>query len=230
MKRTFQCAFVAATVLMSGSAFAQTFSEKGQLAISAERLFGFSYSSATASTDNVDFDSSSTSFSLLTASPAVNMSNGGVWFGYGSPRVAGDYFIIDHLSLGAALGYAHVSVTTKAPIGNTESTSSGSMFTFAPRVGYFIGFTDLIGFWPRGGFTYRNVSIEDNSNHNLALTLEAPFLFTPLKNVGFWAGPTLDLGFTGSQSFKNAAGQTVSSDFNSLEIGIQTGLLAYFDL
>ena len=47
MKRSFQCAFGAAALLLSSSAWAQDFSAKGQLAISAERLFGFYHDSAT---------------------------------------------------------------------------------------------------------------------------------------------------------------------------------------
>ncbi len=230
MKRTFQCAFVAAALLASSSAWAQDFGKKGQLAISAERLFGFTYNSSSVHTQAGDHDSSVTGFSLLSSTPTA-ANPGSAWEGYGSPRVAGDYFIIDHLSLGGALGYAHVSINDQPPaLNNTETTTSGHVFTFAPRVGYALAFNDLIGFWPRAGFTYRAYSLENDSAHNLALTLEAPFTFNVFPHVVFWGGPTLDLGLSGSASVDNGNGTTVSNDFHSTEFGIQTALLVYFDL
>jgi hypothetical protein len=227
MKRTFQCAFAAAALLASTSAWAeQDFGKKGQLAVSAERLFGFSYNSSSVSLPGGDRDSSATRFSLLSSTASVS---GDVWGGYGSPRVAGDYFVIDHLSVGAALGYAHVSVTVPG-LGNTDTTTSGHQFAFAPRAGYAIAFNDLIGLWPRAGFTYLSYSVENASAHDLALTLEAPFTFNVFPHVVFWGGPTLDLGLSGSSSVDNGNGTTVSRSFHSTEFGIQTALLAYFDL
>lgn len=227
MKRTFQCAFVAATVLMSGSAFAQTFAEKGQLAISAERLFGFGYNSATRSDPGGDVDVSNTTISLLTSrySPGTETQ----FLGYSGPRVAGDYFIIDHLSLGAALGYSHWSHTTPG-FGNADVSTSGDSFLFSPRVGYALAFSDHFGFWPRGGFTYLTFSDQNVSAHVFALTLEAPFYYTPFQHVAFWAGPTLDLGLTGSAKIDNMNGTSTSFDFKSTEIALQTGMTVYFDL
>ncbi len=229
MKRTFQCAFAAAALFASSSAWAQTFGEKGQIAISAERLFGFTYDHASITQNGQDRTGSVTHFSLLSSPVTVGADGGGfVWGGYGSPRVAGDYFVIDRLSLGAALGYAHWSASTQAALGNTETTVSGDSFTFAPRVGYLLTFNDMIGFWPRAGFTYRTFSAADSSGHDLAFTLEAPFAFTLIPHVVFWGGPVLDLGITGSQNFQQANGTTTSVDFNAFEFGIQTGLVVYF--
>jgi hypothetical protein len=161
MKRSFQCAFGAAALLLSSSAWAQDFSAKGQLAISAERLFGFYHDSATL--DGTTF-------------------------------------------------------------------KSDDSFLFAPRVGYMFAFTSIVGIWPRGGFTYRTLSAGDTSQHDLALTLEAPFVFTVIPHVAFWAGPTLDVGLSGSQSAPLPGGATRSVDLNATEIGIQTGLVGYVDL
>jgi hypothetical protein len=87
----------------------------------------------------------------------------------------------------------------------------------------------MIGIWPRGGFTYRTLSAGNNSAHDLALTLEVPFVFCVIPHVAFWGGPTLDLGLSGGVSTTNG-GRTVTNDFNSTEIGIQTGLVGYVDL
>jgi hypothetical protein len=231
MKRTFQCAFAVAALLASSSAWAQDFGKKGQLAVSAERLFGFTYNSSSVSLQGGDYDGSATGFSLLSAAPTTSGPGNYPWGGYGSPRVAGDYFVIDHLSIGGALGYAHVSLTDQPPgLNNNESTQSGHVFTFAPRAGYALSFNDKIGFWPRAGFTYRAFSVGNVSAHNLALTLEAPFTFNLFPHVVFWGGPTLDLGISGSASRDNGNGTTTSSNLHSTEFGIQTALLVYFDL
>ena len=228
MKRTLQCVFAAAAMLASSSAWAQTFGEKGQIAISAERLFGFTYDHASVTINGQDRTGSVTHFSLLSSPVSVNLGDNSVWSGYGSPRVAGDYFVIDRLSLGAALGYAHWSLTTQAALGGNENTISGDSFTFAPRVGYLLTFSPIVGFWPRAGFTYRTFSADRASGHDLALTLEAPFAFTVIPHVVFWGGPTLDLGLTGSQNVEQGNGTTNSFDFNATGIGIQTGLVVYF--
>jgi len=228
MKRTLQCAFAAAALLASSSAWAQTFGEKGQIAISAERLFGFTYDSASVSQNGQDSSASVTNFSLLSSPVSVNVGGGNaVWGGYGSPRVAGDYFVINRLSVGAALGYSHWSLSTDPPGPDDGETISGDSFTIAPRVGYMLTFSDIVSFWPRGGFTYRTFSAENNSGHQFALTLEAPFAFTVIPHTAFWAGPTLDLGVAGSLSQEQAVG-TTSIDFNATSIGIQTGLVVYF--
>jgi hypothetical protein len=229
MKRTLQAAFAAAAMLASSSAWAQNFGEKGQIAISAERLFGFTYDSARVTVNGQDSKGSVTHFSLLSSPVTVNIGGNGVWAGYGSPRVAGDYFVIDRLSVGAALGYAHWSLTTQpAGPGANETTTTGDSFTFAPRAGYLFMFNDKIGIWPRGGFTYRTFSAANQSGHDFALTIEAPFAFTLIPHVVFWGGPTLDLGLTGSQNIGQANGSTTSVDFNATEFGIQTGLVVFF--
>ena len=67
MKRTLQSAFAAAALLASSSAWAQNFGEKGQIAISAERLFGFTYDSARVTQNNQDSTASVTHFSVLSS-------------------------------------------------------------------------------------------------------------------------------------------------------------------
>lgn len=227
MKRTLQCALGTVALLVgvsvSSRASAQTFGEKGQLAISAERLFGFVHNSSTVTFNGVDSTTKTDSFSLLSSTlTPVGTGTGGL--AYSQPRVAGDYFVIDNLSVGAALGYSHVSFSRPANA-NTDIETSGDSWTFAPRVGYSFLFNDMIGIWPRAGFTYRSFSVGNGGGHVLALTLEAPFTFSLIPHVVFTAGPTLDIGLGGSVD--NTAGNvTTSIDFNSTEIGLQTGLIA----
>ena len=219
--RALQCAFGTVALLASSSAFAQTFGEKGQLAISAERLFGFVHNSSTSTFMNVDSTTKTDSFSFLTS--ATTLGGGGLV--YSEPRVAGDYFVIDNLSVGGAIGYSHTSVTIPQSA-NVDVNASGGAWLFAPRAGYSFLFSDMIGVWPRAGFTYRSFSTgNDTGGHVFALTLEAPFTFMLIPHVVFTAGPTLDLGLGGSTDISNG-NVTTSIDFNSTEIGIQTGLVA----
>jgi len=228
MKRSLQSAFGLAALLMSSSAFAQTFGNKGQLGISAERLFGFYHESQTLNRPAPFGDQTTKydSFNFLSSDLGGGGGNGGGFFG--APRVAADYFIIDHLSLGLALGYSHISVSTPGNNGTTTSVGTDS-FLFAPRVGWAYMFNDIIGIWPRGGLTYRTFNPGNVSGHVLAFTAEVPVVFTVIPHVAFWAGPTLDLGFTGSFS-QTTAGVSVSQDFNATAIGLQTAMVAYFDL
>jgi hypothetical protein len=208
-------------MLASSSAGAQTFGEKGQLAISAERLFGFVHDSTTTTENGIDTTVKTDSFSLL--SSTVTPFGTGVVV-YSQPRVAGDYFVIDNLSLGGAVGYSHYSISEPAGQ-NVEISTSGDSWLFAPRVGYSFLFNDNIGIWPRGGFTYRTFSAVNESGHVFALTIEAPFTFSFIPHVVFTAGPTLDLGLTGKEDHK-MGNFTTSVDFNSTEIGVQTALIA----
>jgi hypothetical protein len=228
MKRSLQCAFGTLAFLVTSSAWAQTFGEKGQLAISAERLFGFVHDSSTVTVNGVDSNAKTDSFSFLSSTvtplplPAGDVVPG---LAYSQPRVAGDYFVIDHLSVGAALGYSHTSITTPANV-NQEITTGQDSWTFAPRAGYSFLFNDWIGIWPRGGFTYRSFSFGNDGGHDFALTIEAPFTFTLIPHVVFTAGPTLDIGLTGSVDHTADNGATTSVDFSSTEIGIQSALIA----
>jgi hypothetical protein len=222
-RRILQCAFGTLALLVSSSAWAQTFGEKGQLAISAERLFGFVHDSSTTTFDGVDSTTKTDSFSLISTSLAPTGGGGGLV--YSQPRVAGDYFVIDSLSVGAALGYSHTSVGLPVT-GNREVSTSFDSWTFAPRAGWFFSFNDMFGIWPRAGFTYRTFSVGNDGGHALALTLEAPFTFSLIPHVVFTAGPTFDIGLTGSVDNTTDAGVTNSIDFTATEIGIQTGLIA----
>ncbi len=228
MKRSLQCAFGTVALLVSSSAWAQTFGEKGQLAISAERLFGFVHDSSTYTANGVDSTTKTDSFTFLSSTLApvpLQAGNNIGGMAYSAPRVAGDYFVIDHLSVGAALGYSHISFSVPATA-NAEVSTSGDSWTFAPRAGYSFLFNDIVGIWPRAGFTYRTISGGNSSNDVFALTIEAPFTFTVIPHVVFTAAPTLDIGLSGSQNTSDGNGRTVSNDFTATEIGIQTALIA----
>ena len=141
------------------------FGGKGQLAILAEAGVVFEHKSFS------DSDASSTTLVLR---PAV------------------DYFVIDHLSVGAFTGVSY----EKAQGASTTSYGIG------PRVGYDIPFTPRFSIWPKAGLSFNSNTLKTDtpsasiSNSHLALNLFAPVMFhTNHYFVGF--GPALDTDLTG---------------------------------
>jgi hypothetical protein len=218
-KKSLSFALVIATLSVAPSALAQEFGKQGDAVFAAERLFGFTSTSATLENpgpgDDVEFDG--TNFSLGwrgswgTSSP------------YEVPRLAFDYLVIDSLSVGGSLGFASISEDVDG--GFLGANGDGTSFLFAPRVGYIFMFNDVIGIWPRGGFTYHSQNVDDSYDANgFGLNLEAMFPIIPTEHFGFLVGPTLDLDFTGSY---DPDGPADDVDLTYTTIGIQAGLFGW---
>jgi hypothetical protein len=196
------------------------FGQKGVLALSAERMFGFVHadqttgSGATARTTHVN------SFSLLGNSSQILTS-------YLQPRVALDFFAADRLSLGAALTYFHISQSVDGS--NSNPTISG--YVLAPRVGYALPLGRAVSLWPRLGFTYVHFETGNNAAGSTttdisvyAVTIEAPLLFAVSSHFFLSLAPTLDLGVGGSTSTPGPMGATTSTDRKETDYGVVAGL------
>ena len=230
------CLAVGIGVLASPRAQAQEpdqFARANQFALSAERVFGFVY------TSNTEEPSADTS--VTTSFTAVNLLTnplGGFLPGYTVARIGFDFFVIDGLSIGAALGYFTASTSIEAEsMGITDETDGPTFsgFIVAPRIGYAYMFNPTVGIWPRGGITYahRNVSDPDtpdeSSQNRLAVTLELPLVISPVPHVGFLLGPTFDIGVSGSDNEDNTAPlPDTEVDAKTTDIGVQAGVLVYF--
>lgn len=227
-KLAFGC-LAAISLFTAKGAFAQEFARAKTFAIGVDRVFG-----VVASSRKIEFPNDTEKQSHTTINFLSHIS-GGVepTLYYGFPRLAADYFIIDGLSVGGAIGVMSYSGTAKS--GNTaeRDTDSGSAFLFSPRVGYCFMFSRLIGLWPRGGFTYVGGGTDNpndtasNGIHLWAFTAEVPLVITPVPHFGFHVGPTLDLGLAGgvSQKVNNV---TTSVDASASEFGLQAGMFGYF--
>jgi len=197
-----------ALTFTSAGAWAQEFGSSGTFAISAERVFGFFY-------EDHEWDA---------PGPGGNGSEEWTTFGFGwgedhtpytVPRFAVDYFVIESLSVGGSLTYVH---SDRDDDNNNNGDDDWGAFLFAPRVGYAIGFADMAGFWPRGGFTY--VNHDDGSDWDeLALTAEAMFWLSPAEGMAFVLGPTLDIGITGEQD--------PDTDIQNTVVGVSVGLMGW---
>lgn len=226
---------VVGAVLVSQAAFAQDrFGSAGQFALSADRLAGISHTSIKTEEGNVTETESLTTITLLTNTLGDRVS------AYSSPRVGGDYFVTDGLSLGAAIGLIHVSTSEEREMNGTSIEADGPSMTgflIYPRVGYALMFQDNFGFWPRGGLTYTSASSTtelpngnetEQSQSALAFSLEALFVFSPVPHVAFTGGPTLDLGLSGTYENDPPMGDTIKRDITATDIGLQFGLTAFF--
>jgi hypothetical protein len=127
-------------------------------------------------------------------------------------RPAIDYFVIDHLSVGAFTGLEYSS----APGGSVTTYGIG------PRVGYDIPFTERFSIWPKAGLSFNsttvkfdassiggiNVPSSSTSNTALALNLYAPVMFHSHHYfVGF--GPSLDADLSGNAKTTTVSGRLV---------------------
>ncbi len=172
--RKLVCSLVAAAGLFAApDALAQNFGQKGDLSISADRLFGLYLTNDVALSDGF--------LMALGIGPIVA-------FPYTTARLGVDYFVIDHLSVGGNLGII---------FGDDNNSFGGdddfTAFLIEPRVGYAVNISDKFGIWPRGGITFFDIDDFDG----FALTLEAPFFFTPTDGFGLAFGPSFDIELAG---------------------------------
>ena len=187
------------------------FAVSGQLAISAERVVGISSTSWRVKQTGTDPKGSVTRVHLLLNENSDVRS-------YSAPRIAFDWFAMDSLSLGGALGYSS----------EADSESGGAsqrQLLVAPRVGYALMFSELIGVWPRVGVTYQQQTITDAKVALLAAAVEAELVLIPTANVLITLGPTGDFGLIGKINPDGAAKKT---DYAQDEFGFSAGLGMYF--
>jgi len=126
---------------------------------------------------------------------------------------AADYFIIQNLSLGGYLEYAH---TSQSGTNGGPGTSSDT-FGVGPRIGYDIPLTDSISFWPKAfiGFSSTNFSQGNASGgqNGWSIGIYAPFLLHPSEHFFLGLGPELatQLSNSVSQGNQSASGPTATT-------------------
>jgi hypothetical protein len=252
---------VAASVgvlLTSSLAHAQartTFGERGQIIISADRLFpllSFTHVSQDQFVPPVGDNKqvanySESAISLLWGSsgPQDNSATPQTSF-FTVPRVGFDYVIVPNVTIGGDLvvfftlgGNTSTDSTTNGGVTTTNSvgTPSSLVFGFAPRGGYILRLTDLFSLWLRGGFSYYVASSKTNvgadtvttSTNQFALDLDPQFVVTPIPHLGVTLGVTADLPIAGGHSTDDgASGVSVSKSSSVLFFGLTAGLLGYF--
>lgn len=101
-----------------------------------------------------------------------------------------DYFVADHLSIGANFLLARDSLG-----GTTANALGGGL-----RVGYNIPLGDRVSFWPRGGGQVLQGKISDDDNEagqvstlRVRIVADAPILFHPVPHFFIGAGPAFGI-------------------------------------
>lgn len=181
--------------------YAAPFGSKGQVTFGAERLFGFHWVKNHWETpDGRTGNSSGTSVGIGWYFAQ--------WLQFNQPRLGVDFFIVDNISLGGALGFFSMS-------GSNASDIDG--FIISPRVGFNVPISDIVKFWPKVGLTFISV---DNTRA-FGIGGEANFAFFARPNWAFLVSPTLDLAPFGSQDNPNGP----SNDFSAYSFGASVGIL-----
>lgn len=226
---TLAVAAVSAALLCSGRASAQEqLGQAGGFAIGAERVTGFASTDTEGELESggltLDIDGKTTSFSLLASDPRTP---------FASPRVGFDYFVIDGLSIGGFVAYISTDAELEVENVSTDEEKT-TVFAFGPRVGYAYMFSDVVGIWPRGGFTYLSSETEDANDDEtqfslFAFSAEAMLVVAPVPHAAFIFGPTLDFTIDGGGEFNPDVGP--STDIDDVKVntfGVQAGIVAWF--
>jgi hypothetical protein len=123
-----------------------------------------------------------------------------------------DYFVIDGLSVGGQIAFTRIS----------QGDSSAQLIGIGPRVGYNIGLTDNISFWPKLGFAYAMISAEsegvdpvtgatttsDVSGSRMMIGIDAPILFHPAEHFFIGLGPFLSMDLSSKVEDNDATKET----------------------
>jgi outer membrane protein with beta-barrel domain len=127
-------------------------------------------------------------------------------------RPAIDYFVIDHLSVGAFTGLEYSSTPA----------SSTTTYGIGPRVGYDIPLSERFSVWPKAGLSFNSSKVtldpvtvggfttpeRSDSNSALAINLYVPLMF---HSHHYFAGlgPSVDADITGSPKATTIAARLV---------------------
>jgi hypothetical protein len=201
MKYALSSLLASLVVSLPALASAQDIDAKGNMIFSAERMMGITASRVDWEAEGVEVDNDWTTFSFgWREAPSP----------FDIPRIAFDYLVIDHLSIGGALGFYSI---------DPDDGGDASGFLLAPRVGYLHAFGRVVGIWPRGGFTYHSGEVDvgpgSQDQHGFALTLECPFTFSPAEHFAFQVGPTFDIDFTGEREGLGPGNTDVDQNYRS---------------
>jgi len=179
---------VLGAAMVSGSARADgtPFGGAGQLAITDDQPFGAVVASSNI-TPMPPSALSTASFEFASVS-----DNGGTGTSFVlSPAL--DYFVIDNLSLGlnSVVGFLNPAH------GTSSSGFSETILGIEPRIGYHLGITSFVSFWPKAYFGYVTASASPSGGgtsagqNAAAIGIFAPIVFEPARHFILGVGPNL---------------------------------------
>lgn len=215
-----------ATEARADEAFTQ-----GKIILSADRLSPLlSYTSSKESSNNGSLTDKQTDLSLLWS--------GRVGDFYDVPRLAFDFVVAPHITIGGAFGATiPLSHSTESSNGNTTTTTDAdttSALAVGVRGGYVLDLGPKVALWGRLGLGYSRLSTKSPNNNDststyseFALSIEPLFAFPLTPHFGLLAGPVFDIPLSGNHHQESTVlNTTVSSDndFSQLHIGLTVGV------
>lgn len=114
---------------------------------------------------------------------------------------AADYFVLENLSLGGAVGVTY----------NKSGESDGIRFTIGPRVGYNFKLTRLLSIWPRLGLAYAYTSsdqlaqnfagqgLQTAKGNAVTIAIFAPVMVHPAPHFFAGLGPYVEADANGDR-------------------------------
>ena len=180
-----------------------------------------------------------------TARTACRRPNFGLFHrttGFRGPWVGGHYFVIPNLSVGATIGFVSGSSSSTSKTGAMTRTTDGPptfLFVVAPKVGYALMFTNMLGLWFRAGpglHTSRTGDANPEDNNDVSnsttywfLSADVLFVVDPNAQLRVLRGSPGQLELCrirlGHQQRRD---DVVGCEFRSFSI--DTGLFGDFDL
>jgi len=245
-----------ALLAVPGTALAQaSFGKAGSIVVSGERLTGVYYNQTKTDGDGFD-DGDPVTIETDTSATTVAFLGSGLGAGpAGVPRAAFDYFFMQSMSLGLSLTYGSRSATdeiqgttmmgmTVVPFAQEVDTTE-TLFVIAPRFGYAIGFTDLLGLWAHGALTYTRFGVERQSRtlapgtgigedsettvSAFGLAVDAQLVIAPIDHVAFGVGPLFEIAPIGDFDASDTTDpSSVDGEASILSLGITAGLIVWF--
>lgn len=123
---------------------------------------------------------------------------------------AADFFVAKNISVGGAILFEY----------DKAGDSDATRFGIGPRVGYNLAFTDLLGLWPKIGFSYSHTSHSTNipvssgtslersaAGSAFTLNLFVPVMLNPVPHFFVGFGPFLDTDLSGDNKTTTFGGK-----------------------
>ncbi len=204
---------------------ATAFGHAGQLAISWDQAIGTQQMSVNGlGGGGAPAIGAPASWSMLDFQYASLSNNEGSVTHFGLAPAA-DYFVIDNLSVG---GQVLLGIASYSPGGGGQG-ATGTTFGIAPQVGYNLGLTDNISFWPKLQVAYQNTSWSNNGggSSRFGLGIFAPFLYHPVNHFFAGIGPNFSTDLSSSVTPAGPGAQSVDG-VKVTEFGIMTTFGGWF--
>lgn len=182
MRKLASFAFALAAALSSTAAWAQGFGKAGQTVLGGDLRFSVERTNASGS--------GSTSFEV---------------------QPAADFFVVNNLSLGGALGFGWAG-------GDGDNAPSDTWLRISPRIGFNVALSDSLSLWPQFNLAFEShwYGPRDDNRTAFGLGLNLPFAIHLARHFFVGIGPFVQTDLA------------VSGGNEATSFGFRTGIWGWF--